>query len=850
MVKKSVILFFLNLLIILAFGEFGSANNHCTASDVRFNNAQGLYLYSEELIYIADTDNHAIRRYNLTSGSVETIAGGGGNHGNGQGNGITGSSGDIDGPAANARFNKPSGLAMDSNGDLYISEIGNNKIRKLDLGTMQVSTFVGGGNGFGATAVKCGGNDRTECYNGNGADAVFTFYEAGFDSIVGMDFGADDVLYVADTFNNRIRNVTLAGEVGVFAGRGMWVGTSNIKYGLLSEGFLDRRAIPTTSGGTVILPQDVKVIYDVQGDPAGMQLVYTSGGQDGPSSENLTGGGDLSENSYGTFNIQRIYEKNGIEDNWYLGGYAGVALKYGQGDLFNGTGDFGLTRGLRGLDMRDSSNGFGRYLTYVADFGAHRLRVIDDDQNMNYYSGNGAGYDGGTPSLPGSGSQDGTSHICSQEGAGSGEVDDGQLDDCQGAITGPSGVAVNASGNVYFIGKENKLRMVTPHDNYWPSGRNLITLAGPNNGDITSGFEDCVDPVVSQCNDGIDNDGNGHCDFDGGGVGNNGCSGAPDPGCSDEEDNTEGNVVADPREWRNLIGDVITNANFGDTVKLVYVNGAGFTPFEVFEDDIPYWWDFNDDDIIDLLGDNDSLDLDRIAYWEIPLVGVQIGNELETEYELFFEIDSDDSEHLNITGEEDNSEITARITNPACGRNIDVRTTQAIQFKVFDEDDLVNITLTVTNNLSENTLNQTWYDNESGIFVTELHDFNTAGTSEIKLFVENNRGQKFSTISNVMVVDRSQTMKAYAACIDDPVNFENLAPGHIRFNASSSRGIKVFRNGNPDKIYSPNGPDNLILEWTFSDGRTHRGSGNDINWRFHKYISEYGDTWADLSVYF
>ena len=93
MVKKSVILFFLNLLIILAFGEFGSANNHCTASDVRFNNAQGLYLYSEELIYIADTDNHAIRRYNLTSGSVETIAGGGGNHGNGQGNGITGSSG-------------------------------------------------------------------------------------------------------------------------------------------------------------------------------------------------------------------------------------------------------------------------------------------------------------------------------------------------------------------------------------------------------------------------------------------------------------------------------------------------------------------------------------------------------------------------------------------------------------------------------------------------------------------------------------------------------------------------------------------------------------------------------------
>jgi DNA-binding beta-propeller fold protein YncE len=90
-------------------------------------------------LYIADHGNHRIRRVDSETGTMTTIAG----------NGETGFGGD-GGPAADARLNSPSGLALDGRGALYIADSGNHRIRKVDLETGIISTIAG----TGATTEK------------------------------------------------------------------------------------------------------------------------------------------------------------------------------------------------------------------------------------------------------------------------------------------------------------------------------------------------------------------------------------------------------------------------------------------------------------------------------------------------------------------------------------------------------------------------------------------------------------------------------------------------------------------------------------------------------------------------
>ena len=78
---------------------------------------------------VADTNNHTIRKV-TPSGVVTTIAG------------LAGVTGSLDGTGSAARFNRPSGVALDSAGNLYVSDSFNYTIRKITPGG-QVSTFVG-----------------------------------------------------------------------------------------------------------------------------------------------------------------------------------------------------------------------------------------------------------------------------------------------------------------------------------------------------------------------------------------------------------------------------------------------------------------------------------------------------------------------------------------------------------------------------------------------------------------------------------------------------------------------------------------------------------------------------------
>jgi sugar lactone lactonase YvrE len=165
-------------------GNFGAADG--TNSKARFNRPTGIAVDSATNIFIADSLNHTIRKI-MPSGTVSTIAG------------LAGIGGSSDGTNSAARFYLPEGISVAPNGDLFVSDSGNQTLRKISsIGTNWVVTTVAGLNGFAGNA------------NGTGSNAAFYFPGAiGFDSA--------GYLYVADTGNNTIRSTRIISPLLQFA---------------------------------------------------------------------------------------------------------------------------------------------------------------------------------------------------------------------------------------------------------------------------------------------------------------------------------------------------------------------------------------------------------------------------------------------------------------------------------------------------------------------------------------------------------------------------------------------------------------------------------------------------------
>jgi streptogramin lyase len=155
-----------------------------SGSAALFNKPAGAAADAAGNIYIADSFNNAIRKI-TPAGVVTTYAG-------------TGQVGYKDGPGAAAQFYVPADVVVDSKGNLFVADKGNNIIRKITPAGV-VSTFAGNGSaGY---------------VNSTGADASFNTPTA-----IAVD-GADN-LYVTDNGNNRIRKITSGGVVSTFAGTG------------------------------------------------------------------------------------------------------------------------------------------------------------------------------------------------------------------------------------------------------------------------------------------------------------------------------------------------------------------------------------------------------------------------------------------------------------------------------------------------------------------------------------------------------------------------------------------------------------------------------------------------------
>lgn len=142
-------------------------------------------------LYIADTMNHRVRKVEASTGVIATIAGTGQHRWSGDG-----------GAATAAALNEPVALAVDEQGNLYIADQSNNRVRKVDLNTGLITTVAGTGE---------------TGYTGDGMPAA----EAGISGPSGLAIGPDGELYIADTFSGRVRRIDPAtGVISTVAGDG------------------------------------------------------------------------------------------------------------------------------------------------------------------------------------------------------------------------------------------------------------------------------------------------------------------------------------------------------------------------------------------------------------------------------------------------------------------------------------------------------------------------------------------------------------------------------------------------------------------------------------------------------
>ena len=177
------------------YDSAGSAND--SGGPVRFGNPAGMAMDSAGNLYNADAGNAVIRKMTFSPCGlmVTNLAG------------LAGNPGSDDGVGAAARFLDPRGVAVDSAGNVFVADSGNDTIRKITPGGT-VTTIAG----LAGTT-----SDSTD---GHGSAARF-FYPYG----VAVDAGG--TLYVADSWNSTIRKISPAGDVTTLAGLARTRGTAD-----------------------------------------------------------------------------------------------------------------------------------------------------------------------------------------------------------------------------------------------------------------------------------------------------------------------------------------------------------------------------------------------------------------------------------------------------------------------------------------------------------------------------------------------------------------------------------------------------------------------------------------------
>ena len=197
-------------------GRTGSTN--ATGGNARFNNPLGVAVDGSGNVFVADANNHLIRK--ITSGGVVTTFVGG-----------AGVSGSADGTGTAARFNSPTDVALDASGNLFVADAGNHLIRKIT--SAGVVTTIAGSAGVSGSSDGIGASAR-------------------FNSPSGVRCDGAGNIFVADTNSHTVRRVTPGGIVTTLAGS---AGASGTADGIGAAAFFNypSNALPDAAGNIYVI---------------------------------------------------------------------------------------------------------------------------------------------------------------------------------------------------------------------------------------------------------------------------------------------------------------------------------------------------------------------------------------------------------------------------------------------------------------------------------------------------------------------------------------------------------------------------------------------------------------------
>ena len=299
----------------------------------RFNQPSGL-AYLAGSLYLTDTENHLIRRIDVATGLVTTVAG-------------QEHAGTTDGIGSAAGFDEPEGIALDPDGNLYIADTDNQTIRRMAPDSAEVTTMAGVPQNGGTT-------------DGVGAAALFYGPRAVADDGSGS-------LYVADTYNQSIRKIdtsTLAvSTITTFGAvplgpvpQGIAIDGADLLVSLFADGStVDGRIVRVAMDGTVTAVAGAEAKGFVDG--VGSQARFW-----GPAGLWNDGGGTLYVADEVNYAIRTVDLASGTVST-YAGG-----TREGSSD---GTGTQARFTGPQGIAAATSGDS-----AYVADTGSSTIRKV------------------------------------------------------------------------------------------------------------------------------------------------------------------------------------------------------------------------------------------------------------------------------------------------------------------------------------------------------------------------------------------------------------------------------------------------------------------------------------------
>ncbi|MDD3147617.1 MAG: hypothetical protein PHD82_09970, partial [Candidatus Riflebacteria bacterium] len=417
-----------------------------TGSAARFYVPMDVAVDSLDNVYIADTYNHTIRK--ITSGGVVTTIAG-----------TAGVSGSLDANGISASFNQPRGIAIDSSGNLFVADYNNHTIRKIDA-VGEVTTFAGTAGSPGSTdgtgtaakfsypsgvEVDTSGNVYVAELQGHrirkitSAGVVTTFAGSGsigfadgigisatfcFPSAVAVDNSGN--LYITDSHNFTTRKITTAAVVSTFAGTAP--GTDGT--GIYARFDYPSGVVVDSSGNVFVADKDCHTIRKITSAGvvstfAGMALQSGSTDGTGSSARFFQPNGiaiDSSENLY-----VADMANNTIRKITSGGGVSTLAGSPGSSGSNDGTGSAARFYLPCGIAVDSMGN------IYVADMNNHTIRKVTPIGEVTTLAGT-AGISGIT------------------DGTGS-----------AARFNRPASVGVDSAGNVYVADMENHtIRKITP----------------------------------------------------------------------------------------------------------------------------------------------------------------------------------------------------------------------------------------------------------------------------------------------------------------------------------------------------------------------------------------------------